>query len=535
MGCGKRDFVGWALLVSVALLKFANQCSGIDRSSFPDGFKFGFSSSAYQMEGAAHEDGRGLSIWDTFCATPGKIKNGDTGDVAVDMYHHYKEDIQILKNMGTDIFRLSISWSRVFPGGSTRNGKVNPKGVEFYNNFIDELIKNGIEPMVTLFHWDTPQVLEDEYGGFRSDRILEDYTEFADFCFKEFGDRVKKWVTINEPSIFATHGYLNGQNAPGRCTPPQCPAGDSSREPYIVSHNLLRAHMRAVKLYRSKYQKEQKGTIGISVHSDWYTSYSTQEIDVAATQRVLDNTLGLYLDPIFFGDYPLSVKEIVRERLPVFTDEESRDIKGSFDFIGMNHYVTLYVLDNSTNIVLPPEGDPKDGPLPDDPNLPDTFAIQTSFKDGVPIGPSEGGVIYWRSHPQGIMHLLNYIKEKYSNPPVYITEIGFVTLDKGQTAEELIRDEERVKYIKETLRYTLQAMREGSDLRGYMIWSYIDNFEWDGGYSNRLGLLYANYTSSNLERIPKSSAIWFANAMNKRPKKSFRPFGGSPYRSIASA
>ncbi|KAK9101029.1 hypothetical protein Scep_024459 [Stephania cephalantha] len=508
MGCCKRDFVGWALLVSVALLNLANQGSGIDRRSFPDGFQFGFSSSAYQMEGAAHEDGRGLSIWDTFCAIPGKILNGDTGDIAVDMYHHYKEDVQILKNMGTDVFRLSISWPRIFP---------------------------GIEPMVTLFHWDVPQVLEDEYGGFRSERILDDHAEFAELCFKEFGDRVKKWVTINEPSMFASHGYSSGVNAPGRCTPPTCPAGDSSREPYIVSHNLLRAHMRAVKIYRSKYQIKQKGIIGISVHSDWYTPYSPKEKDVEATKRVLYNTLGLYLDPIFYGDYPSSVKQIVRERLPKFSEEESKDIKGSFDFIGINYYVTLYVLDNSTDIVLPPEGDPKDGTKPENPEVPDTFAVTTSFKDGIAIGPSEGGVTYWRSYPRGLKYLLNYIQEKYSNPPIYITEIGYVTLDRGQPVEEILQDEGRIQYIKDSLYYTLQAMRDGADVRGFLIWSYIDNFEWEGGYANRLGLNYANHTSSDVQRIPKSSAIWFANAMIKRQNKWSRPFGGSPYPSKASA
>ncbi|KAK9130973.1 hypothetical protein Sjap_011460 [Stephania japonica] len=533
MGCCKRDFI--ILLVSFALLNLANQCSGIDRRSFPDGFQFGFSSSAYQMEGAAHEDGRGLSIWDTFCAIPGKILNGDTGDVAVDMYHHYKEDVQILKNMGTDVFRLSISWPRIFPGGSTRNGEVNQKGVEFYNNLINELIQNGIEPMVTLFHWDVPQVLEDEYGGFRSERILDDHAEFSELCFKEFGDRVKKWVTINEPSMFASHGYSSGVNAPGRCTPPTCPAGDSLREPYIVSHNLLRAHMRAVKIYRSKYQRKQKGAIGISVHSDWYTPCSPKDKDVEATHRVLDNTLGLYLDPIFYGDYPLSVKQIVRERLPKLTEEESKDIMGSFDFIGINHYVTLYVLDNSTDIVLPPEGDPKDGTKPENPEVPDTFAVTTSFKDGVAIGPSEGGVTYWRSYPRGLKYLLNYIQEKYSNPPVYITEIGYVTLDRGQPVEEILQDEGRVQYIKDSLHYTLQAMRDGADVRGFLIWSYIDNFEWEGGYANRLGLNYANYTSGDLQRIPKSSAIWFANAMKKRKNKRLRPFGGSPHPNSSKA
>ncbi|KAI3880112.1 hypothetical protein MKW92_040500 [Papaver armeniacum] len=478
----------------------------LDRNSFPPEFGIGFSTSAYQVEGAAHEDGRGLSIWDTFCSIPGKIVGGGTGDVAADVYHRYKEDVQILKDLGTNLYRFSISWSRLFPRGSTRHGQVNPKAVQYYNNLINELIQNGIEPMVTIFHWDVPQVLEDEYGGFRSKRILDDYSEFADFCFKEFGDRVKKWVTVNEPSIFATHGYQNGINAPGRCSPNfgNCTEGDSAREPYIVSHNLLLAHTRAVKIYRSKYEKMQKGSIGISLHSDWYMPYSSSKLDTDATQRVIDNTLGLFLDPIMSGDYPSSVKRIVGDRLPVFTKQESIDINGSFDFIGVNHYITVYVMDNST--ALPPS-ESSDYPTPDDPQLPDTFAITTSRKDGTEIGPSLRFNAGRRSHilrayPHGLKLLLDYIKQKYRNPPVYVTEIG-------------------------------------ADVRGLLLWSYIDNFEWDSGYPFRLGLYYVNYT--DMQRIPKASAFWFRDVMNLKLRKkttTMNPplqFGRLPYTSRSSS
>ncbi|MCL7044798.1 hypothetical protein MKW94_030751 [Papaver nudicaule] len=511
----------------------------LDRNSFPHEFGIGFSTSAYQVEGAAHEDGRGLSIWDTFCSIPGKIVGGGTGDVAADVYHRYKEDVQILKELGTNLYRFSISWPRLFPKGSTRHGQVNPKGVEYYNNLINELIQNGIEPMVTIFHWDVPQVLEDEYGGFRSKQILDDYSEFADYCFKEFGDRVKKWVTVNEPSIFATHGYQNGINAPGRCSPNfgNCTEGDSTREPYIVSHNLLLAHTRAVKIYRSKYEKNQKGSIGISLHSDWYMPYSSSKLDIDAAQRVMDNTLGLYLDPIMFGDYPASVKRIVGDRLPVFTKQESVDVKGSFDFIGVNHYVTAYVMDNST--ALPPS-ESDDYPTPDDPQLPDTFAITTSKKDGIEIGPSEGGVTYWRSYPRGLKLLLDYYKTNYKNPPIYVTEIGYVALDDGQPIENILNDTDRIQFIKDSLSYTLESMSEGADVRGLLLWSYIDNFEWDSGYPFRLGLYYVNYT--DMQRIPKASAVWFRDVMNlkltKKTAKTFNPplqFGRLPYTSRSSS
>ncbi|KAL6006085.1 hypothetical protein ACLOJK_040130 [Asimina triloba] len=510
------------LLVSVLL--FPILCSALDRNSFPHGFQFGFSTSAFQVEGAAHEDGRGPSIWDTFCSIParfstlsflvlvclfvrafasischinmgsgpflflGKILGGGNGEVAADVYHRYKEDVQILKNLGTDLYRFSISWPRIFPGGSARNGGVNSKGVQYYHNLINELIENGIEPCATIFHWDVPQVLEDEYGGFRSKRILDDYSEFAEFCFKEFGDRVKMWVTINEPSIFATHGYGNGINAPGRCSPPACPAGDSSREPYLVSHVLLLAHSRAVRIYRSKYQESQKGRIGIAVHSDWYMPLSSSEEDVDATERVLDNTLGLFLDPLVFGDYPKSVKKLVGSRLPKFTEEESIGIKASFDFIGMNHYVTLYVMDNSTAILSPPADGPSQDE-PDSPEVPDTFSITTSY----------------------------------------------VALDDGQPLENVLDDRDRIQFIKDTLNYTLQAMREGADVRGYLLWSYIDNFEWDNGYPFRLGLYYVNFTGDDMRRIPKASALWFREAMATSFKSPPRRFGKSALSSWSSS
>ncbi|KAK1256817.1 Beta-glucosidase 12 [Acorus gramineus] len=481
------------------------------------------------VEGAAHEDGRGRSIWDTFSSVPGKILGGGDGDVAADVYHLYKEDVQILKSLGTDVYRFSISWPRIFPGGSTRHSKINEKGVQYYNSLIDELIQNGIEPMVTIFHWDVPQVLEDEYGGFRSKRILNDYSEFAEFCFRRYGDRVKKWVTINEPSIFATHGYQNGINAPGRCSPRygNCTGGDSSREPYVVAHNLLLAHSRAVQIYKSKYlvkelegwkrdfKERQKGTIGISLHSDWYIPYSSSKQDEDATQRVIDNTLGLYLDPIVFGDYPSSVKRLVGDRLPVFTKQESEAIKGSFDFIGVNHYVTLYVMDNATEEANSRKTDTPDQVLPDSPDVPDAFAVTSSDKNGVQIGPSEGGVDYWRSYPQGIKLLLDYIRKNYYNPPMYITEIGYVTLDEGQPLINILQDYDRIRYIEDTLNYTLQAMRSGTNVRGFLMWSYIDNFEWDNGYPFRLGLYYVDYTDKNLQRIPKASADWFHKAMNR--------------------
>ncbi|KAM0941505.1 putative beta-primeverosidase [Dioscorea sansibarensis] len=230
--------------------------AAFDRSSFPSDFVFGAASSAYQVEGSWNSDGKGPSIWDTFTHTqPWKIADGKTGDVAIDFYHRYKDDVKLLKSLNMDAFRFSISWTRILPTGSLRGG-INRKGVEFYNNLIDELLAHGMRPYVTIFHWDTPQGLESKYGGFLSRNIVDDYRDFAEVCFKEFGDRVKHWITFNEPYSYCSRAYDLGTFAPGRCSPwvGNCTAGDSGREPYIACHNIILAHAATVKVYKEKYQ-----------------------------------------------------------------------------------------------------------------------------------------------------------------------------------------------------------------------------------------------------------------------------------------
>ncbi|OIT35496.1 cyanogenic beta-glucosidase [Nicotiana attenuata] len=265
-----------------------------NRSCFPPDFIFGTASSAYQYEGAANEGGRGPSIWDTYTHQhPERIRDLSNGDVAVDFYHRYKEDIKLMKYEGFDAFRFSISWSRVLPYGKLSMG-VNKEGIAFYNDLINELLANGIEPVVTLFHWDTPQALEDEYLGFLNYKIVEDFRDYAEVCFKEFGDRVKLWSTINEPWSFAFAGYDLGLFAPGRCSvlTNTCVSGNSATEPYVVAHNLLLAHAAATKLYIHQYKKSQKGEIGIVLVSNWFEPYSKSEEDAEAAQRALDFMFG---------------------------------------------------------------------------------------------------------------------------------------------------------------------------------------------------------------------------------------------------
>ncbi|KAF7101722.1 hypothetical protein CFC21_102967 [Triticum aestivum] len=324
----------------------------IARSQFPRDFLFGTASSAYQYEGAAREGGRGPSIWDAFTHThPEKIANGSNGDVAIDSYHRYKDDVNIMKDLGFNAYRFSLSWSRILPSGKLSGG-VNMEGINYYNNLIDKLISEGIEPFVTLFHWDSPQVLEQQYGGFLSQLIVEDFKDYASICFREFGDRVKYWITFNEPWSFSIGGYSSGTYAPGRCSSsakPGCSMGDSGREPYIVAHNQLLAHAAAVQVYRDKYQIEQKGKISITIVSNWIIPYSNSKEDKDASKRALDFMYGWFMDPLTKGHYPLSMKTLVGSRLPKFTKEQARAVKGSFDFIGLNYYSARYARNTKHN------------------------------------------------------------------------------------------------------------------------------------------------------------------------------------------
>ncbi|RXH85196.1 hypothetical protein DVH24_041964 [Malus domestica] len=338
------------LLVSVALTNDTDastdppiHCGSLSRSSFEPGFIFGTASASYQFEGAAKEDGRGPSIWDTYTHDhPERIVDGSNGDVAVDQYHRYKEDVGIMKDMGLDAYRFSISWSRLLPSGKLSGG-VNQRGIIHYNNLIDELLRNGINPVVTLFHWDVPEALEHEYGGFLSPRIID----YAELCYKEFGDRVKQWTTLNEPHSVSNNGFAVGSQAPGRCSYWQnrnCLGGDSAIEPYLATHHLLLAHAAAVKVYKDKYQAFQKGLIGITLNTYWFVPASETKEDKHAALRSLDFMFGWFMEPLTSGDYPQSMRSLVGNRLPVFTNEESMLLTGNGSKV--KGYIAWSLLDN---------------------------------------------------------------------------------------------------------------------------------------------------------------------------------------------
>ncbi|XP_047319446.1 beta-glucosidase 12-like [Impatiens glandulifera] len=476
--------------------------SSYNRTSFPRNFIFGTATSSYQTEGCAKEDGKGPNIYDIFTHKfPEKVLDRSTGDVADDFYHRYKEDVGLMKNIGMDAFRFSISWARILPRGNLSGG-INKAGIKFYNNLINQLLSKGIQPYVTIFHWDLPQALEDEYGGFLSPRIVDDFKDFAELCFKEFGDRVKYWITMNEPWSYSIGGYNTGHIAPGRCSAwmnAGCPAGDSGTEPYIVSHNLIISHAAAVKVYKDKYQGYQKGQIGITLLCYWAHPFSKTKDDKEAAQRAIDFNYGWFIDPIVYGEYPEIMRELVGKRLPKFTEKQVKLIKGSYDFVGLNYYSTNYAISvpsaNSVNLSY----------------ITDAQVNFTNIRNGVALGKPTGlpGVY---SYPKGLTELLVYTKEKYNDPIIYITENG--AGDKSNLTTEGIKDIQRVSFYYNHLLAVENAIKVGVNVKGYFCWSFMDNFEWMSGYTVRFGLVYVDY-KDGLKRYLKYSARWFKTFLNK--------------------
>ncbi|CDY15703.1 BnaA07g08740D [Brassica napus] len=456
-------------LVTICLsLAFSGKCSDdYSRNDFPEGFVFGSAISAFQWEGAIAEDGRMPSIVDTFA----HAGNGSNGDIACDGYHKYKEDVRLMYDMGLDALRLSISWSRLISSG---RGPVNSKGLRFYKNLIQELKTHGIEPHVTLHHNDLPQALEDEYGGWIDRKIIGDFTAFSAVCFKEFGNAVKFWSTINEPNIVAWVGYDLGSGPPSHCSPPfgmvNCSKGNSSTEPYIALHNMLLAHASTARLYKQKYKAshKQNGFVGITCFAFWMVPFTSSEEDEMATQRAKDFLLGWVLHPLVFGDYPNVMRRIVGKRLPNFSKEESYLVKDSSDFLGLIHYTTTYTADLSS----PRQGD------------------------------------YASDMHASIIRLLEYIKQNYANPPIYILENGRPT-----NHQSSLNDVGRIEYLHSYIAAVLNSVRNGSETRGYFQWSFMDLFElMEPNYT--YGLYYVNFSDPERKRSPKTSALWYFCFLN---------------------
>ncbi|KAL8055343.1 hypothetical protein ABFX02_04G049600 [Erythranthe guttata] len=470
----------------------------LTRPDFPPHFTFGVATSAFQVEGAWNEDGKGSSIWDSFAHVPGNICDGSNADVAVDKYHRYKEDIELIAKLGFKAYRFSISWSRIFPDGF--GTEINLEGIRHYNNFINALIENDIQPYVTLYHWDLPLNLLNSMGGWLNEQIVKYFAIYAETCFSNFGDRVKNWITINEPLQTAVKGYCTGVYAPGK-------RGNSSSEMYLVAHHQLLAHAEAVSIYKNKYKDKQGGEIGLVVDCEWSEARSDSIEDRNAATRRLDFQLGWYLDPIYYGDYPETMREKLGDSLPHFSERDKELLNNSIDFVGLNHYTTRFVRHAKTD-------------LEDN----DFYRVQEADR----IAEWEGGEMIGEKAasswlyivPWGLRKVLNYICTRYNNPPVYVTENGMDDEDDSTSPfHERLDDKLRVSYYKGYLAAVHQAIKDGCDVRGYFAWSLMDNFEWHLGYTKRFGLIYVDYRNG-LTRHLKSSAYWFLRFLKDEQGKN---------------
>ena len=438
-------------------------------AALPDDFDWGFATAAYQIEGAVAEDGRGPCIWDTFCHLEPSRTNGAHADVACDHYHRFEEDLNLLQQYGARSYRFSISWSRVIPLGG-RNDPVNEAGLAFYDRLIDALLARGITPWATLYHWDLPQALHDRYGGWLDvDEVQADFEHYARLCFARFGDRVKRWITINEPWIVSAFGYATGVNAPGRSSKhvnPAATAGDSTREPWTVGKALILSHARAVTAYHCDFQAAQQGTIGISLNGDYYEPWdASDERDHAAAERRMQFHIGWFANPIFLKeDYPTCMREQLGndDRLPQFSDAEWALLRAAdTDFYGMNYYTGQFARHRDE--------------AASDVDFKGNVDELQHDKDGRPVG-TESGISWLRSCPDLFRKHLARVYRLYGKP-IYITENGCPCPGEDKmTRDEAVQDTYRQGYFTGHLDAICQAIAlDGADIRGYLAWSLLDN------------------------------------------------------------
>ncbi len=439
---------------------------------FPDNFIWGAATAAYQIEGAFNEDGKGKSIWDVFSHIPGKVLNNNNGDVACDHYHRYKEDVKIMKELGLQFYRYSISWSRIFPEGK---GKPNPKGIDFYKRLTNELLENGIKPAVTLYHWDLPQELQYQ-GGWANRDITDYFQQYSEYVFKELGDVVPMWITHNEPYCIAFVGNNDGFHAPGIQDFPLA---------LRVSHNLLLSHGKVVKLYRSM---GYKGDIGITINLNPIYPLTQTPEDMAAAKRADGFLNRWFLDPVLKGKYPEDMLEWYSSKtdLPQIMDGDMEIIGQPVDFLGVNHYTPDFV-----------KNDPQDWPI-------ERTRVKT-------IDACTN--IDWEVYPKGFYDLLTRLDKEYSKVKIFVTENGASFNDIVNRHGE-IDDDLRLDYLYNYLAQAHKAIEDGVNLAGYFVWSLLDNFEWAAGYSQRFGIVHVDFNTQ--KRTVKKSGKWYSNVIKNK-------------------
>jgi len=432
---------------------------------FPEGFLWGAATASYQIEGAWQEDGKGESIWDRFSHTPGKIDNGDTGDIAADHYHRWQADIDLMADLGLKAYRFSVAWPRILPQGY---GKVETRGLDFYNRLVDGLLAADIEPWATLYHWDLPQALQDR-GGWPARDTAKAFADYAEVVARSLGDRVKHWMTLNEPWVSSMLGYDHGIHAPGHT---------DREEATCAAHHLLLGHGWAVPLIRRDSAGSQ---VGIVLNYSPSHPASDREEDILAAQLSDGSGCRWFLDPLAGRPYPADVVEAEGLRLDMIEPGDAGVIATPIDFLGLNNY---------TRQVVKHRG---------------AFELGVPKRDGV--DRTEMG---WEVYPAGIYEMLMRVTREYPFKALYLTENGAAFADRVGSAGE-VDDPRRVAFLRAYLAQVARAIDEGAPLKGYFVWSLMDNFEWSLGFGKRFGIVYVDYETQ--ARIPKTSARWYSKVI----------------------
>jgi beta-glucosidase len=440
---------------------------------FPPNFVWGAATAAYQIEGAAKADGRGPSIWDVFSHTPGKTANGDNGDVACDHYYRYKDDVALMHNIGLNGYRFSISWPRIQPVGK---GQINQAGLDFYTRLVDELLEQGIQPFATLFHWDLPQALQ-EVGGWSNRDTTAYFAEYADIVSRHLGDRVKGWITLNEPAVITALGHLTGEHAPGL---------HDLRASVRSAHHQLLAHGLAMPILRQNSRRSD-AEFGITLSFNYVEAGDANSQNLATIKDAWENCM--FLDPLFKSKYPEALAEIINEYLPI-EGNDMAIISTPVDFLGVNYYFR---------------------------SLPVAWLNQSelTFKSRLNPG-ADYTAMGWEIYPDGLYKLLVRFHEEYKPAKLYITENGMANNDVVETdpttGKPVVHDPMRLKYLQDHFGAALQASREGVPVAGYFVWSLLDNFEWAAGYDKRFGVIYVDYQTQ--QRILKDSGVWYRDFLH---------------------
>ncbi|MEO6715412.1 MAG: GH1 family beta-glucosidase [Mycobacteriales bacterium] len=447
--------------------------------AFPAGFVWGSATAAYQVEGAAHDDGRQPSIWDTFCRTPGKVHNGDTGDIAVDQYNRYADDVALMSKIGLQAYRFSVAWPRIQPTGS---GPANEKGLDYYERLVDSLLGAGIKPFLTLYHWDLPQPLEDA-GGWPERDTAHRFADYAQIVYERLHDRVRSWTTLNEPWCSAFLGYGSGRHAPGR---------QNEADSIKAAHHLLLGHGEAVTAMRAMHEGDNEFGVTFNLAHASPVTDSAEDADAVRRIHIVQNRL--FLDPTLLGEYDDELTTFIDGVAGTehIHDGDAATIGASLDFLGINYYMPFVV---------------RGGGEPDTVNpSPYSGAQDVAFE----YGGRELTAMGWEVDAKTFEEVLTRVARNYPPIPIYVTENG-AAYDDYSDPEGNVHDPRRRQYVHDHVGAMHDAMAAGADIRGYFLWSMFDNFEWAEGYAKRFGMVYVDYPTQT--RIMKDSAHWYASVI----------------------